>query len=193
MKFAIVDYNAGNVRSVAFALERLGVNAEITSDPDIIRGADKVIFPGVGEASSTMNLLRERNLDTLLPSLKQPFLGICLGMQLMCSFSEEGGADCLNIIENKVRRFPPKDKVPHIGWNSIHNLGSPLFKDVPEGSYVYFVHSYFVEKNQNTIASSDYINEFSAAIHHDNFYAVQFHPEKSGEIGAQILRNFVEM
>ena len=193
MNLKIIDYNAGNVRSVAFALERLGIEAEITADPDKIRKADKVIFPGVGEASSTMAALDDRGLTELLPTLTQPFLGICLGMQLMCSFSEEGDTNCLNIIENKVRRFPPKEKVPHMGWNSIYDLKSPIFKGIEDGSYFYFVHSYFVEKNQNTIATSNYINEFSAGIHHDNFFAVQFHPEKSGEAGAQLLKNFIEL
>ncbi|NER04665.1 MAG: imidazole glycerol phosphate synthase subunit HisH [Okeania sp. SIO3C4] len=193
MNLTIVDYNAGNVRSVAFALERLGISAEITADVDKIRKADKVIFPGVGEASSTMAALRERELAELLPTLKQPFLGICLGMQLMCSFSEEGDTNCLNIIENKVRRFPPKDKVPHMGWNSVYDLKSPLFQHIDAGTYFYFVHSYFVEMNKNTIATSNYINEFSAGIHHDNFFAVQFHPEKSGESGNQVLKSFIEL
>lgn len=193
MKLVIVDYNAGNVRSVAFALERLGVKAEITADPEKIRNADKIIFPGVGEASSTMALLQQRKLEKLLPTLKQPFLGICLGMQLMCAFSEEGNTNCLGIINNQVKRFPPKEKVPHMGWNSISTSKSPLFEGIDDGTYFYFVHSYFVEKNQNTIATSDYILPFSAAIQHNNFYAVQFHPEKSGDAGSRVLQNFIAL
>ena len=193
MQIAIVDYNAGNVRSVTFALERLGINAQITADHEAIRRADKVIFPGVGEAGSTMRNLHQRGLAELLPTLSQPFLGICLGMQLMCSHSEEGDTQCLSIIPNQVRLFPPKQKVPHMGWNSIQNLQGPLFRGIDEGAFVYFVHSYYVEQNTHITATCNYILPFSAAINHANFHAVQFHPEKSGDVGAEILRNFIQL
>lgn len=193
MNIAIVDYQAGNVRSVAFALERLGVQAHITANADELRAADKVIFPGVGEAGSTMRHLQDRALVQLLPQLTQPFLGICLGMQLMCAFSEEGQTPCLNIVPNQVRRFPAQGKVPHMGWNSIHQLRGPLFDNIADGAYVYFVHSYYVEQAANTIAACNYLLPFSAGIQHNNFYAVQFHPEKSGEVGARVLQNFLAL
>jgi glutamine amidotransferase len=199
MNIVIIKYNAGNIESVNNALNRLGVNAEITADPDKIRKADKVIFPGVGEASTTMAYLRENKLDELIVSLKQPVLGICLGLQLMCSHSEENDTKCLGIFEEKVKRFEPKNgkefitKVPHMGWNAIKDLQSDIFNPELENEYVYFVHSYYAEKSEHTIATCDYILPFSAALHRDNFYATQFHPEKSGSIGAKILENFLKI
>lgn len=195
----IIKYNAGNIESVNNALNRLGINAEITADHDKIRNADKVIFPGVGEASTTMAYLRENKLDELIISLKQPVLGICLGLQLMCSHSEENDTQCLGIFDEKVKRFVPKHgeeyitKVPHMGWNAISNLKSDIFNPELENEYVYFVHSYYAEKSAHTIATCDYILPFSAALHRDNFYATQFHPEKSGSIGAKILENFLKI
>ncbi len=199
MNIVIIKYNAGNIESVNNALNRLGVNAEITADHDKIRKADKVIFPGVGEASTTMEYLRKQELDKLIVSLKQPVLGICLGLQLMCSHSEENDTECLGIFDEKVKRFIPKPgqefitKVPHMGWNAIHNLKGDIFAGVNEKEYVYFVHSFYAEKSEHTIATCDYINPFSAALHRDNFYATQFHPEKSGTIGAKILDNFLKI
>ena len=199
MNIVIIKYNAGNIESVNNALNRLGVNAEITADHDKIRNADKVIFPGVGEASTTMAYLRENKLDELIVSLKQPVLGICLGLQLMCSHSEENDTECLGIFDEKVKRFIPKPgeefvtKVPHMGWNAIKDLKSDLFTADLENEYVYFVHSYYAEKSEHTIATCDYILPFSAALHRDNFYATQFHPEKSGTIGAKILENFLKL
>lgn len=199
MKIVIIKYNAGNIESVNNALNRLGVNAEITADPDKIRNADKVIFPGVGEASTTMEYLRENNLDSLITSLKQPVLGICLGLQLMCSHSEENDTKCLGIFDEKVLRFVPKPgeefvtKVPHMGWNSITNLKSNIFSEETENQYVYFVHSYFAGIGEHTIATCNYINPFSAALQKNNFYATQFHPEKSGTVGARILENFIKL
>ena len=199
MKIVIIKYNAGNIESVNNALNRLGINAEITADHEKIRKADKVIFPGVGEASTTMEYLRSHGLDKLIISLKQPVLGICLGLQLMCSFSEENNTTCLGIFNEKVIRFLPEPgkefitKVPHMGWNSITNLKSVLFSDDIENLYVYFVHSYFAGIGEHTIATCNYINPFSAALQKDNFYATQFHPEKSGTVGAQILKNFINL
>ena len=199
MNIVIIKYNAGNIESVNNALNRLGVNAEITADHDKIRNADKVIFPGVGEASTTMAYLQEYNLDELIVSLTQPVLGICLGLQLMCSHSEENNTPCLGIFNEKVKRFIPKQgeeyitKVPHMGWNSIKDLKSNIFSVGNEGQYVYFVHSYYAEKSVHTIATCDYIIPFSAALHRDNFYATQFHPEKSGIVGAKILENFLKL
>lgn len=192
MKVVIIKYNAGNIRSVLFALERIGVQAKVTDDVNEIRAADKVIFPGVGEASSAMQYLKEKQLDTLITSLTQPVLGICLGMQLMCAHSDEGNTPCLGIFDETVHLFPQnKLKVPQIGWNNIFNLNYPLFENVTEQSYMYFVHSYYVGLSPNTIAQTDYIQPYSSALQKDNFYAVQFHPEKSGEMGQQILKNFV--
>lgn len=193
MKVVIIKYNAGNIRSVLFALERIGVEAVVTDDHDEIRSADRVIFPGVGEASSAMSYLRERGLDALICSLKQPVLGICLGMQLMCSFSEENNTPCLGIFEQKVRRFPDTDgfKIPQIGWNNVTELKSHIFQGVEENAYMYFVHGYYVEMCDNAIAHTNYIHDYSSAIQKDNFYAVQFHPEKSGEEGQKILHNFI--
>lgn len=199
MRIAIIDYNAGNIRSVENALRRLGVDSVITADKQLISEADKVIFPGVGEAATTMSFLRHENMDTLIKGLKQPVLGICLGMQLMCKHSEEGDTDCLGIFDAEVRQFVSQrheDKVPHMGWNTLYdmkadNYGKSLFMDVAEEAYVYFVHSYYVPVGDYTAATTDYILPFSAAIQQDNFYATQFHPEKSGSVGEQILKNFL--
>ena len=194
MKLALIKYNAGNIQSVSFALERLGVNFSITDDPDEIRNADKVIFPGVGEASSTMNYLRSKKLDMLIVSLKQPLLGICLGMQLMCKHSEENDTTCLGIFDETVKRFIPQGdmKVPHMGWNNL-SLSDSWLDPAIEGKYAYFVHSYYVPVNQFTSASTDYINPFSAAMHQNNFYAVQFHPEKSALAGELVLKSFLRV
>jgi len=178
---------------VLYALERLGVEAVVSDDPAVIRAADKVIFPGVGEATSAMSYLRERGLDKVIVSLTQPVLGICLGLQLMCKHSEEGNTDCLGIFPQQVKLFPPIEKVPQIGWNDIFNLKSPLFKGVVEHSYVYFVHSYYAEFGENTIATANYITDYSAALWKDNFYAMQYHPEKSGDVGEAMLRNFINI
>jgi len=199
MNIVIIKYNAGNIESVNNALMRLGTSAEVTADPVKIMAADKVIFPGVGEASTTMAYLKEHKLDQLIKNLKQPVLGICLGQQLMCSHSEEGDVECLGIFEEKVKLFIPEPgqeyitKVPHMGWNSIYNLRSELFSPELENQYVYFVHSYYVEVGEHTIATCDYINPFSAALHKNNFYATQFHPEKSQKVGALILENFLKL
>lgn len=193
MKVVIVKYNAGNIQSVKYALERLNVNAEVTDKPEEIQKADKVIFPGVGEASSAMNYLRSNNLDEVLKSLHQPFLGICLGMQLMCKHSEENNTECLGIFDVAVKRFPPNDKVPHMGWNTIYDNKSPLLSGIDENEYMYFVHSFFAEKHTNTIATCNYINEFSAGLQKDNYFAFQFHPEKSGIAGAKIIENFLKI
>lgn len=198
MNIVIIKYNAGNIRSVDYALQRLGVNAVITADKEKIRAADKVIFPGVGEASTTMDYLQQNKLDMLIRELKQPVLGICLGMQLMCSHSEEGDVDCLGIFEEKVKLFKAEPgfenitKVPHMGWNQLSCFKSVLFDGVEVGEYVYFVHSYYVAKGNDTAAVCDYIQPFSAALHKDNFYATQFHPEKSGTVGEKLLKNFIE-
>ena len=193
MKVAIVKYNAGNIRSVYFALERLGIEAAITDDHEQLRAPDKVIFPGVGEASTTMKYLKERKLDILLRELTQPVLGICLGLQLMCAQSEEGDADCIGIFDIEVKKFEGKLKVPHMGWNSLKNVSGKLFSPELEGTFVYFVHSYYASLGENTSAVANYINPFSAAIERDNFYATQFHPEKSGPVGEKILKNFLEL
>ena len=196
MKVVIIRYNAGNICSVDYALKRLGVEAEISADPAVIRSADKVIFPGVGEAETTMEHLKATGLDKLIKDLKQPVLGICLGMQLMCKHSEEGNADCLGIFDAEVKRFVPKrheDKVPHMGWNTIADTNSALFNGFDKDEFVYFVHSYYVPVNEYTAATTDYIHPFSAALHKDNFYATQFHPEKSGSVGERILKNFLEL
>lgn len=188
----IVKYNAGNATSVLYALERLGVTAAVTDDPGAVVSADRVIFPGVGEASSAMSWLREREMDRVIASLRQPVLGICLGMQLMCSSSDEGDADCLGIFPHRVRRFASDGlKVPQVGWNDIRDLHSPLFRGIPDRSFFYFVHGYYVESGANTIATADYAGPYSAALESDNFYAVQFHPEKSGAMGRAILENFI--
>lgn len=196
MNVAIIKYNAGNIFSVDYALKRIGVTPVITSDKEILLKADKVIFPGVGEAETTMKYLKEQNLDILIKDLRQPVLGICLGMQLMCRYSEEGNTECLGIFDTDVKRFCPErhiDKVPHMGWNTIENAVSPLFKGFDKDEYVYFVHSYYVPLNDFTAARTNYILPYSSALHKDNFYATQFHPEKSGKTGERILRNFLEL
>ena len=194
MKVAIINYNAGNTVSVANALQRLGVEAVVTDSPAELRAAEKVIFPGVGEASTAMAYLRERRLDEVITSLTQPVLGICLGMQLMCSFSEENDTECLGILPYRVRRFESETlKVPHTGWNRISHLRSPLFDGVAEDSHVYFVHGYYVETGADTTAVTNYCLNFSAGIDRGNFHAIQFHPEKSGEAGARILENFLKI
>jgi len=191
MQIAIVKYNAGNIQSVAFALQRLGVEPLITDNKDVLLKADKVIFPGVGEASTTMQYLKEHQLDVVIKALKQPVLGICLGLQLMCAKSEEGHVDCMGIFPNLVKRFEPVLKVPHMGWNKISQLKSELLDSSIESEHVYFVHSYYAEVGNYTAATCNYINDFSAALHKDNFYATQFHPEKSGPVGEKILQNFL--
>ncbi|MBK9163190.1 MAG: imidazole glycerol phosphate synthase subunit HisH [Acidobacteria bacterium] len=194
MRVAIVRYNAGNTASVVNALGRLGVEPLITDSAEELASADKVIFPGVGEASSAMRYLKERRLDEVLRSLSVPVLGICLGMQLLCSSSEENDTECLGIVPLRVRRFPAGElKVPHMGWNTIGDLKGKLFDGVSDGSYVYFVHGYYVESGSSAIALSHYGVEFAAALEHENFFAVQFHPERSGAIGEQILRNFLNI
>ncbi|MBG9377880.1 imidazole glycerol phosphate synthase subunit HisH [Panacibacter sp. DH6] len=195
MNLIIVKYNAGNIQSVLYALERIGVQAIVTDDHDAIKSADKVIFPGVGEASSAMRYLQERGLDKVLINLTQPVLGICLGMQLMCKYSEENNTPCLGIFDEVVSKFsPPAEeslKVPQIGWNNIYDLKTALFSNVPGNSYCYFVHSYYASIGLHTVATTDYIQPYSAALHRNNFYGVQFHPEKSAAVGEQILKNFI--
>lgn len=196
MDLAIIKYNAGNIYSVVHGLRRIGVEPVVTDDFDIIRSADKVIFPGVGEASSTMAYLREKKLDILIKDLKQPVLGICIGLQLMCRFSEEGNTECLGIFDTDVKRFnilTPGDKVPHMGWNTIHSLKTKLFDKEMEENYLYYVHSFYASVCEQTIAKTDYMNVFSAALHKNNFYATQFHPEKSGPIGEKVLTNFLKL
>ena len=199
MKIVIIKYNAGNIRSVDFALQRLGVSASITADQDEIRSADRVIFPGVGEASTTMSYLKNHKLATLICDLKQPVLGICLGLQLMCAHSEENATECLGIFPEKVRKFVPQPKetalfkVPHMGWNSISGLRTPLFNHISEEEYFYFVHSYYATAGVDIAATCNYLVPFSAALQRDNFYATQFHPEKSGKTGAKILENFINL
>jgi len=193
VNLTIIKYNAGNIQSVLFALERIGVDAEVTDDIEKIRSADKVIFPGVGEAGSAMHFLKERGLDVVIKELKQPVLGICLGMQLLCKYSEENATTCLGVFDEQVKLFSSDGsglKVPQIGWNNIYDLKTDLFKGVKEKSYCYFVHSYYVSRGQHTIAETNYIQPYSSALHKNNFYGVQFHPEKSAEIGEQILKNF---
>ena len=196
MKTVIIKYNAGNIQSVLYALERIGVSALVTDSIQEIQTADKVIFPGVGEASSAMQYLKERNLDTLIKNLKQPVLGICLGMQLMCTHSTENDTACLGIFEQQVKHFEtpePTIKVPQIGWNTITALKTPLFKGIAENSFAYFVHGYYAAKGKQTIATTNYIQEYSSALHKDNFYGVQFHPEKSALVGEKIIQNFLSL
>lgn len=193
MSIAVIKYNAGNIHSVVHGLRRIGVEPIVTDDFRVLRAADKVIFPGVGEASSTMTYLRAHQLDQLIRSLTQPVLGICIGLQLMCRHSEEGDVDCLGIFDVDVKRFVSEriqDKVPHMGWNTLQQTQTDLLKDM-EAAYVYYVHSYYASLSSQTIAVTDYLNPFSAALHRDNFYATQFHPEKSGMAGAQVLKNFL--
>ena len=195
MNLVIIKYNAGNIQSVLYALERIGQEAVVTDEAEQIVAADKVIFPGVGEASTAMGYLRERGLDKVIRGLRQPVLGICLGMQLMCSYSEENDTSCLGIFEEKVRKFSGVGglKVPQIGWNNIYDLKSALFAGVADKSYCYFVHGYYAALGEHTIARTGYGETFSSALHRDNFYGVQFHPEKSAQAGERILQNFIEM
>lgn len=194
MNISIIKYNAGNIQSVLFALERIGINAHVTDEPELLRSSDKVIFPGVGEASTAMDYLKERNLDKLIISLKQPVLGICLGMQLLCNYSEENDTTCLGIFNTSVKKFSLNLKVPQIGWNRISvNSTIPLFKKIPANPYCYFVHSYYADLCDHTIAETEYGIPFSSAVAKDNFYGVQFHPEKSATTGEQILKNFLSL
>lgn len=202
MKVAIIKYNAGNVQSVLYALQRLGIDASVTDDPDEIKMADKVIFPGVGNAFSAMEYLKSKNLDQLIISLQQPVLGICLGLQLMCNYSEEGNTKCFGIFNTDVKKFDNTIfqnknlvpvKIPHMGWNTIRQLSSPIMQGIEENSFVYFVHSYYADLCDETIATTDYINPFSAALQKNNFYGVQFHSEKSAETGERILSNFLKI
>lgn len=196
MEVVIIKYNAGNIYSVVHGLRRIGIEPFVTDDKDRIKAADKVIFPGVGEASSTMAYLRAKKLDILIKDLKQPVLGICIGLQLMCKHSEEGNTDCLGIFDTKVKRFQPQypsDKVPQMGWNTIHSLRSQLFTPDMEEQYVYYVHSFYAACCEQTVAVTDYLQPYSAALHCGNFYATQFHPEKSGTLGERILLNFINL
>ena len=194
MEVAIVKYNAGNIYSIVNALRRLGIEPNLTDNPEELLRADKVLLPGQGEARTCMSSLKQLNLDKVIRGLRQPVLGICVGQQLMCRHSEEGDAECLDIFPVDVKRFSPRrheDKVPAMGWNKIYQLGTPLFNHLNNGDFVYFVHSYYVPQCEWTIATADYIQPFSAALHKDNFYCTQFHPEKSGSVGEQILKNFL--
>ncbi len=202
MKLVIIKYNAGNIQSVLFALERLGAEAEVTDDAEKIKKADKVIFPGVGEASSAMASLRKNNLDKVIQNLEQPVLGICIGMQLLCKHSQENDTDCLGIIPVEVKKFDPAVnknignenlKVPQVGWNTIYNLKSELFENLPENSFIYNVHSYYAEDNEYTIANCSYGIEYAAAVKNRNFYGVQFHTEKSAAVGDKIIKNFLAL
>lgn len=196
MEIVIIQYNAGNIQSVLYALERIGTTAVVTDNLELIAAADKVIFPGVGEASTAMEYLKQRNLDAVIKNLQQPVLGICLGMQLMCAYSEENDTTCLGIFEENVQQFKTTDpaiKVPQIGWNTISNLKTELFMAVPENSFTYFVHSYYAALGAHTIATTDYIQPYSSALNKGNFYGVQFHPEKSAKVGEQIIKNFLEL
>ena len=193
MDVIIIDYGAGNIQSIQFAFQRLGVNAKLSNSVQEIQNADKVIFPGVGEASQAMEMLKKSKLDLLIPTLKQDVLGICLGMQLLCKHSEEGNTKGLGVFDVNVKQFSNTVKVPHMGWNTIQNLQSDLLKEIPENSFMYSVHSYYASIGTQTIASSEYELEFSAALQSDNFYGVQFHPEKSSKDGAQLLQNFLNL
>jgi imidazole glycerol-phosphate synthase subunit HisH len=197
MKIVIIKYNAGNIRSVLFALERIAVEAIVTDEPDQIRSADKIIFPGVGEASSAMHYLRERKLDLLIKDLQQPVLGVCLGMQLLCTHSEENDTECIGIFGERVKKFSPNPeeplKVPQTGWNNIYDLKSDLFTGIAENSFCYFVHGYYAGLGETTIAKTDYVQPYSSGLHKKNFYGVQFHPEKSAATGELILKNFFQL
>ena len=193
MDLKIVNYGAGNIKSIQFAFQRLGYDAVLTADPEAILKADKVIFPGVGEASSAMRKLKESGLDALIPELKQPVLGICLGMQLMCKSTQEGDTIGLGIFDTDVKRFSNEVKVPQMGWNTVTNLKSDLFKSIEEGAYMYLVHSYYAENCNQNIATTSYELEYASALENDNFFGVQFHPEKSGKVGEQLLKNFLEL
>jgi glutamine amidotransferase len=195
MEIAIIKYNAGNVASVMYSLDRIGQKYKWTDDPEEIKMADKVIFPGVGEASTAMAYLKEKGLDTLIKGLKQPVLATCIGMQLLCKHSEEGNVDCIGVFDVEVKKFVSKDlKIPHVGWNSIYEKGdNPLMKGLKEGEFVYFVHSFYAPVNAYTTAVCEYVQPFSAMLHKDNFYAAQFHAEISGKAGEQILKNFLAL
>lgn len=195
MKLVIIDYGAGNIKSIQFAFGRLGVETTLSSNKETIMAADRVIFPGVGEASSAMHMLHNHELNILIPELKQPVLGICLGMQLLCQHTEEGNTDGLGIFQTKVKRFATEQniKVPQIGWNTIENVTSNLFKGIPEKAFMYLVHSYYAEMCPETIATTTYGTSYASALQHNNFYGVQFHPEKSGELGSKLLANFLEL
>ncbi|MFT4575414.1 MAG: glutamine amidotransferase [Polaribacter sp.] len=193
MKLVIIDYGAGNIKSIQFAFKRLGVEAILSSDAEVIKAADKIIFPGVGEASSAMQKLKESGLDILIPTLKQPVLGICLGMQLLCNFTEENNTKGLGIFNTKVKRFTNEVKVPQISWNTISNLESGLFKGIDQGEFMYLVHSYYAESCDEEIATTNYGVDYASALQKDNFYGVQFHPEKSSEAGELVLKNFIEL
>jgi imidazole glycerol-phosphate synthase subunit HisH len=198
MKIAVIKYNAGNVQSVLYALERLGADAVLTDDPEQIHAADKVIFPGQGEASSAMTYLKARQLDQVIKDIKQPFLGVCLGLQLLCEHSEENDTECLGIFPVKVKRFIPENsqefKVPHVGWNELENLAdNVLLKDLPEPKFLYYVHSYYAELSEATIATTHYIHDFTAILHRDNYWAIQAHPEKSSTVGEKLLSNFLSI
>jgi glutamine amidotransferase len=196
MSLVIIQSNAGNIQSVLYSLERLGVHATVTDNVEAIQSADKVIFPGVGEASTAMQYLQDRGLDKVIKNLKQPVFGICLGMQLMCTYSEEYDTNCLGIFEEHVKLFKPKEatiKVPQIGWNTFADLKSNLFKGVNEESYAYFVHGYYAALGKHTIATTNYVQPYSSALQKDNFYGVQFHPEKSAKVGERIIQNFLEL
>ncbi|MFT6748640.1 MAG: glutamine amidotransferase [Flavobacterium sp.] len=191
MKIVIINYGAGNIQSIQFALNRLGFEGVLSDDWNEIKTADKVIFPGVGQAFSAMEKLKKSKLDSLIPSLKQPVLGICLGMQLLCQETEEGNTKGLGIFDSKVVKFSDVVKVPQMGWNTIFNLQGDLFKDIPENAHMYLVHSYYAKKNSQTIATTNYESDYATAMQKDNFYGVQFHPEKSGKLGEQVLKNFL--
>ncbi len=193
MKVTIIDYGAGNIKSIQFALKRLGVDAVLSNKIEEITQSDRVIFPGVGEASSAMKKIKQRQLDVLIPNLKQPVLGICLGMQLMCTSTEENNTKGLGIFNTEVKKFTPKVKVPHMGWNTINNLSSSLFNGINEEEYMYLVHSYYAQKCTEMIATTNYEITYASALQKNNFYGVQFHPEKSGNKGQQILKNFIEL
>ena len=193
MKIVIINYGAGNIQSIKFAIKRLGYEAVLTDNVAEIKAADKVIFPGVGEASSAMAKLRDSGLDAFVPTLKQPVLGICLGMQLMCNHTEEGNTKGLGIFDVNVKRFSNVVKVPQMGWNTVKNLKSNLFKGINEGDYMYLVHSYYAENCNEAISTSDYELEYASALENDNFYGVQFHPEKSSKTGEQLLKNFLNL
>ncbi len=194
MNVIIIKYNAGNIQSVLFALERIGVRAKVSEHAEEILSADKIIFPGVGEASTAMKYLKEHQLDKVIKAAKQPVLGICLGLQLLCKHSEENNTDCLDIFEAEVRKFRSENlKIPHIGWNYVHTTEDPIFKNIKNDAYWYFVHSYYAELSSDTIATTEYETVFSSALHRNNFYGVQFHPEKSAEAGQQIFKNFLSL
>jgi len=193
MKLSIINYGAGNIKSIQFAFQRLGYDAVLTNNPEIIKASDKVIFPGVGEASSAIEKLKQTELDLLIPQLTQPVLGICLGMQLMCNHTEEGNTKGLGIFNVNIKRFSNNVKVPQMGWNTIHNLKSDLFKDIKENEYMYLVHSYYAEQCSETISTSIYDIEYTTALENNNFYGVQFHPEKSSRAGEKLLQNFLKL